>query len=316
MERTALEVQLANSVPAAITIIGFPGEFFDWGVAAVETMLEATGCTSSRRWLTDESDVGEADAVQLVLSHGPYFSARPTPAPTLVFLDDPAAALRGLLGHNEDIVGMTRLLTQTIAPLGQVLRAPRTLLIRPAMLQQASVTMHDIATFLGVKLPLDASQMFAPPIQVTSPESLLGRIVDELLAPMIETVVTGVRQPYALPRECLLAIGPIPAPAVVDLVGPARLLYFGPYYHFLPGDWQVELDLFFSDDVHQTVFAAEVCTDAVLAKVQMRPGKGGLFRTSFPVRFSQPEARMELRVWVNRGAIEGRMGLQRVRFVP
>ena len=309
-------MQLPAAAHAAITIIGFPGAFFDWGVATVESLLGAAGRPFARQWLTDDAAPNAADGVQLLLSHGPYFASRPAAAPTLVFLDDPGPALLGLLGHNDDAVGMTRLLTQTVAPLAAVLRAPQTMLIRPAASLHAAQMMHDIAAFLGLKVSPDGCQTLAPPALVAAPDGLARQIIDELLAPMIATVVTGVRQPYELPRECLLAIGPVPAPAVHDLVGPARLLYFGPYFHFLPGDWQVELDLFFSDDVHQTVFAAEVCTDAVLAKVQMRPGKGGLFRTSFPVRFSQPEARMEVRVWVNRGAIEGRMGLRRVRFLP
>ena len=55
MESAALGMQLPAAAHAAITIIGFPGAFFDWGVATVESLLGAAGRPFARQWLTDDA---------------------------------------------------------------------------------------------------------------------------------------------------------------------------------------------------------------------------------------------------------------------
>ena len=74
--------------------------------------------------------------------------------------------------------------------------------------------------------------------------------------------------------------------------------------------------MFFSDDVGDASFAAELFTGSIVSRGRMRPGRGGLFRAQIPVRVDTPEVTTEVRIWVERGVIEGRMGLRRVVFRP
>ncbi len=299
--------------PADVQLLGFPGPFTDWGVALVRAALEAAGQTVATLGVGSAPSAAPAGTTRLWVGHGPIYQPPSSTLPTIVFLDNPADALERLIADPAGTHKLLGAMTQTLAPLGAVLRKPDTLLIRPADAASAASRIAD-AIVPGAE-PTAPSP--PPPAAACGTLPDLARItVDALLAPMLETVVSGTRQSFALPRECLMWQPNEPAPAVVDLTGPARPVFFGPYFQFLPGWWQVEIDLFFSNDVADASFAIEFFGEAIIKKIRFRPKRGGLFRASFTVNIEDPQIGMELRVWVERGTIEGWLGINRITFQP
>jgi hypothetical protein len=156
---------------------------------------------------------------------------------------------------------------------------------------------------------------------VKAPDTAID-LARQALAPLINLVGGATREPIFWPLSCFYW-GDHPgeaAPPIVDLLGPRRTLYYGPYFHVPRGRWRVDVQLFFSDDVRDTNFVIDVVTgmhsDVELAKVWIRPPGGGLFLASFPAIIERPEEKIEIRVRLDRGAIEGQVGLRQVALHP
>jgi hypothetical protein len=105
-----------------------------------------------------------------------------------------------------------------------------------------------------------------------------------------------------------------PAPLVADVTGPARIVFYGPYFHLPAGRWQAQIVLGFSYDIFGTPFSIEVHGSTLVAKAIVKPDGEGIFRASFSLTHTRPQDPLELRVRNEEGAIEGRIGLARVQF--
>ena len=249
-------------------------------------------------------------AVQMVV--GLDHTSRHSDLPLVAFIDAPGQALQALVAAGGDEIGHTRTMTAVLVGLADLSTQADRVIIRRDDAGNLDGVSKQLIAWLGLA---GGDCLSAPPAEAEI-GALSRQIADELLTPMIDAVVSGVRQSFLLPRECLLCRTREPAAPIVDVAGPARPLYFGPFFHFPAGAWRVELELWFSDDVRDASFAAELFTGVLLSRARMRPGRGGWFRAVFPVQIDHPEIPIELRIWVERGAIEGRLGLRQVKFVP
>lgn len=292
----------------AFRVVGFPGPFRAWGIEALHGLLIQAGHDLAVvDHLTDDHG-----AVQMLLGLDHQSAHRDIKL--IAFLDAPGPALQALQAEDDDTISHTRAMTAILAGLAGLHLRTDALVIRPRDAANPAETARHLAQWLGI-----AGGEIAPapvPVPVADLGALTRQIADLLLAPMLESVITGVRREFLLPRECLWCNTREAALPVVEISGPARPLYYGPFFHFLPGAWLVELELWFSDDVGDASFAAELFTGVLLSRARMRPGRGGWFRAAFPVQIDHPEIPIELRIWVERGAIEGRMGLRQIKFVP
>ena len=287
-------------------VVGFPGPFRAWGIDALHGLLAQSG----HNLVVMDHLSDDRSAVQMLL--GLDHASERRDIPVVAFIDAPGPALQALLADGVDEITHTRAMTAILAGLSGLDRRTDALVIRPAAGADLSATARHLAKWLG----LAGGDIAPAPVPIAELGGFTRQIADELLTPMLDAVLSGVRQEFLLPRECLLCRTHDPAAPVVDISGPARPLYFGPFFHFPHGPWQVELELWFSDDVGDASFAAELFTGVLLSRARMRPGRGGWFRAAFPVQIDQPEIPIELRIWVERGAIEGRMGLRQIKFVP
>lgn len=286
----------------AFRVVGFPGPFRAWGIEALRGFLVQAGHDlAAVEHLTDD-----LVAVQMLL--GLDHASLHRDIPLIAFIDTPGPALQALLVDGLDEITHTRAMTAVLAGLAGLHRRADALVIRP----EDTAAPQRLAAWLGLTGG-DVPQAPAPILELGA---LTRQIADELLTPMTDAVIGGVRQSFLVPRECLLCRAYERASPVVEIAGPARPLYFGPFFHFPPGAWRVELELWFSDDVGDATFAAELFTGVLLSRARMRPGRGGWFRAEFSVQIDHPEIPIELRIWVERGAIEGRMGLRQIKFVP
>lgn len=107
------------------------------------------------------------------------------------------------------------------------------------------------------------------------------------------------------------------APRVVDLVGPARMLFHGPYLHLPPGSYAVELLVACASLIGGDTFLVQLQAGSdCLARVRLQPKASGGYRAQFRAQLRSAMPEVQLQVVAERGAIAGAFSLVRVRLVP
>jgi hypothetical protein len=106
------------------------------------------------------------------------------------------------------------------------------------------------------------------------------------------------------------------ASSFIEVVGRARILYYGPYFHFPPGRWRADVQFIVSGNMHDKKLAVDVYSGVGLARQEFKPAQGGLLQASLPFLVAAPQERIEVRVELLEGAIEGYLGLKQVLLHP
>jgi hypothetical protein len=105
-------------------------------------------------------------------------------------------------------------------------------------------------------------------------------------------------------------------PRVLDLTGPSRVLVYGPYFRLPPGRWTASATIAFSPSCRDTSFTVEIHGSAEISRRLFRVEKPGVFVVSWPVIVPSVWEALEFRLVSQRGAIEGKLGIDRVELVP
>ncbi len=297
---------------STLRVIGLPGAFADWGLSWVREILAHAGLETQVVPLEDA-----APGLRIGFGHVPV------PAPqggrSVIFLDTAAAAVGGLLLRRTEPVEVARDLTATLAPLAAALQTGGALLVQRSSSMDLAATRRAIAGHLlpgmpppDCAMPCEAAlDLHDPEPQLTGQALALTR---QVLAPMLALATGAACGPIVLPLTCFYS-GDQPgeqASPIMDTTGPARVLYYGPYFHLPPGRWRVDVQLFFPNDVPASMLAAEVLGSTKLARVEFRPTHGGLFQASMNLTVDRPEERIEFRLWLLSGTISGQLGLRQI----
>lgn len=307
-----------------VRVVGAPGAFTEWGMGLVGDVLTAHAIPFDNKSLQDAAPVqpnATPANVQVLLAHGPLFSnpatAQEDAGRTIVFLEEPVAAYAGLVANGYKPRDALSAMTATLAPLPAVLAQARTLFVQRRADMAASEVRRAIAAHLNVgALSPGRSDPLSPPpaIAGTALPADAMLLVEQSLLPLANHVLGFDGGPLTWPLACFVN-GDRPneaAIAVVDLLGPRRVLYYGPYYHMPRGTWRVEAEFYFSDA--NSTFFIDVFTHETLAHYRLLPPRGGVYVGTFDVTIPSAEDRVEIRLWLERGAIEGQAGLRRVTF--
>jgi hypothetical protein len=107
-----------------------------------------------------------------------------------------------------------------------------------------------------------------------------------------------------------------PAAMVQELVGPARCLYYGPYLHLPRGDYSGEIAFGLSSEIRDTLLRVQVVCGEDLDEFVSRARHGGLYTLPFEFSIADASKAIEVRLLMDRGEIEGRLGLAYVRITP
>lgn len=140
----------------------------------------------------------------------------------------------------------------------------------------------------------------------------------DVVAPLFGAAATGTQQTVTWPR-CSLFWGDHPGqrlPRILDLTGPARVLAYGPYFHLPRGGWTVQATLAFAPGATGAPFAVELHSNTLLGRGRFMPDKAGIFPVSFPVEIGSPYLPNEVRIVSERGAIDGKIGVDHVLLIP
>ncbi len=138
-------------------------------------------------------------------------------------------------------------------------------------------------------------------------EQALARALADAYAPLL------ARQPLTFlewPLELFTILG---SGLVVDLVGKGRCVIWGPYLYLPAGRWRATVECEVVDNISGNEIEADICIALeVSANGRAYLPALGLFAFSLEFDVVDPSRRIELRLHLLKGAIEGRLGLRRV----
>lgn len=124
---------------------------------------------------------------------------------------------------------------------------------------------------------------------------------------------------FSWPRELFFGTdrvgAPISAPfeEVIELVGPARVLCYGPYFHLPPGDWILNSSFEVNDNYSGNELLIEILAghETLVHRPALLPAQGNYF-FEVPFTVTEPRNRIEFRLWTRQGAIEGTLALKKI----
>lgn len=90
-----------------------------------------------------------------------------------------------------------------------------------------------------------------------------------------------------------------------SLLGPARILAYGPYLHLPPGEWVANVEFRIGDNFSGNSLFAEVVVGDVLRAAATKLPSQGEFQFEMPLSVAEPRTPIELRLTIKEGAIEG-----------
>ncbi|MBA8879374.1 hypothetical protein [Phyllobacterium myrsinacearum] len=138
------------------------------------------------------------------------------------------------------------------------------------------------------------------------PENLQG-MARGALAPFDHKILNGEVSGIVWPQESFLLAdkGGEPAEGEITLVGRARCLVYGPYFHLPSGEWTAKYSLGIEQNVYGQIFTIEVHSDGLLSKIRVRPSGTGSFAAEAAFRIDSPKTPIEIRLFTDTGSIEG-----------
>ncbi len=220
------------------------------------------------------------------------------PPPSSLVVNDPAVRLNEL-----------------IATLAQLYRLPLDAAATRAVLADLGRTgegEESLQTYAAQTLPAPGPARAA--LERRSP--LENELID-LLAPHYGSIVRGRRldvlewPPFALLRPDFpdrLTVGPI------DLTGPARFIYYGPYFALPIGRWRADLVLEVSECLSDNQIAIDVVAGSVLAILKAKLPPQGVYGCEIEFEIRNPSDPVEIRLQLLTGAIEGLLMLRSVHL--
>jgi hypothetical protein len=91
----------------------------------------------------------------------------------------------------------------------------------------------------------------------------------------------------------------------IELVGRARCVIYGPYFHLPPGEWTARFSLRIDKEIYGQIFTIEVHNSELLSKIRIRPSKTGTFLAQARFLVERAKEPIEIRLFTESGAIEG-----------
>ena len=118
------------------------------------------------------------------------------------------------------------------------------------------------------------------------------------------------------PRPAFLLYDPLGAvmDGPLQLVGPARLLSFGPYLHLPAGIWTLQVAIEVRDCFSDNRLGIDIASGKVLAAISTTLPAAGVYACQMQIRVTDPMTPIEMRMSLLTGAIEGELLLHSATF--
>ena len=99
----------------------------------------------------------------------------------------------------------------------------------------------------------------------------------------------------------------------IDLTGPARILFYGPYFHLPVGAWGANISFAVDKNLSGNMLFAEVISGSKVIVTSTFPlPKTGAFEFTIPFEVTEPRDPVQIRMTILEGAIEGLLSLKDV----
>lgn len=247
----------------------------------------------------------------------------------VVIMCDPALTAAYLMQKGSTVLEAVRALTGSMVAHLAVGATSRSRLVFAALEEPAAITSRRIAQALGLahetarsKASAAQSATLSTAIAGANPEPpplspQHRRIVDSVTSGLVDLAEGRRDRPVVWPTEVFYwGDRPSePAPRIASVIGPSRVMIYGPYFHLPPGPWNVELILAFSDAIKDIPFLLEIYGGQQRLgrfRIEGRPAGGYLGRLTFEV--ADPVAPIEIRLRNEQGSIEGEIALVEMRL--
>jgi hypothetical protein len=247
-------------------------------------------------------------------------------APMVLFIDSAARVMDSLtLERNFDLITAARVTSQSLSCLHEIALSPRCFVVfGPLDIKRISSLLPRFASVFDI--PFDQrifevtvqhiAELSAPgptPANTAEPAEML-EAVQRCLAGF-EPMMTRKAVDYVeWPREVFLDADRegIPLCREIDLTGPARLLLFGPFLHLPKGSWTASTTFEVSKNFSGNILKIDIYYEGVIGEWECSMPKEGVY--NFDLRFNIPEPRfpIQMRFYIQQGAIEGSFDLKRV----
>lgn len=102
----------------------------------------------------------------------------------------------------------------------------------------------------------------------------------------------------------------------IELVGRARCVVYGPYFHLPPGEWTARYSLRIDNEIYGQIFTIEIHNSDLLSKIRIRPSQTGSFVAQAQFQIERAKEPIEIRLFTESGAIEGSIAHWSVELVP
>ena len=106
-------------------------------------------------------------------------------------------------------------------------------------------------------------------------------------------------------------------PEHIELTGPARCLIWGPYLHLPPGQWIARVEFEVRANWTGNSLEADIYDGVdIMAIIRTELPAEGIFSFELPFSLATCDRRLEIRLYLMKGAIEGQLGLRSVSLWP
>lgn len=265
----------------------------------------------------------------------------------IVFYEDPLDIAGYILRYRKIVwPAALQVACQNIATTAEVLSNPATLIIQRSDSLTLGEIIERISGYFGLaltpkhlhdivkSLDLHDLSQFREPV-----ESLMATVFDDYRPPLfgipeLSTDVVGLMEKVIGPLRQIPEHEPIPeirwpvevffsqtpqksvsgvTANPIDLMGPARYLYFGPYLCLPPGLWAMKAVFEVKDNLSFNMVEVDIYQgDNVLSYGQFDIPARGSFEVLTMIEIKQPERPVEFRIFMKEGAIEGAIELKSV----
>lgn len=274
--------------------------------------------------------------------------------PYIVFTEDVLDSVFYLVQHfRRQDSGITQAVSASIACLSQM--KSHAFLISIERQKFGTIQIHHILTYICRKLgiPLttaamarclkllgaDAGRLITRIDQIPTLEESAEKINHFYSAPGVgRDAITGDLREVALkvlepfngkilhdqvssltwPQESFLLAdkGGEAAIGAIELVGKARCLVYGPYFHLPAGQWNARFFLDIDENIYGQIFTIEIFSEDILGKIRILPSGTGSFAAETTFRVERPKLPIEVRLFTDTGSIEGSIAHWHVEMKP
>jgi len=151
----------------------------------------------------------------------------------------------------------------------------------------------------------------------------LQHLVTSILVPMHDMAFVDAPPAIIWPAECFyLADGPdakkmASSNAFIELTGPSRMLFHGPYLHLPAAKYRAAITLDVRDFANDSIFRVDVsCGATKVGHFRLVPRKPGPAMAEFEFEVVDPIPEIQTQLIAERGAIFGQIKLGRLMLTP